>query len=816
MSMELLAQDIAYALRTLRRSPAFAIVAIVTLGLGIGATTTIFTVVDGVLLRPLPGYRDPGRVANLWVDFGVGAQSLPAMSPGDFRDYQQRTTSFDALAAGSGGQIVGATGALSGNSGPAERVEVSTITANFLPLLGVDPIHGRHFTAEEEKPGGPKVVLLSYGLWQRRYGGDPALVGRTIRLDGQDQLVVGILPRSFHLWLPSEAFLITDAQIWKPLQFNYANQPPRNLTLFTVFGRLKPHVTYAQAQAEMTQIAGQLRRENPVLEDGDMRVRVVPLEEDIVKHARRAIVSLFVAVGFVLLIACANVAHLLLARASSREREMAVRGALGASRGRLLRQLVTESLVLAIGGFIAGLAVARIGTNVLLAMRPANLPKLDVIQLDSSALLFAAGATALTAMMFGLVPAIRAAGISLSRALRTAGSPSVAHVRARGVLMIAEMSMALVLLIGAGLMVRSFYALQQVHPGFEPDGVLTFRAALPLAKYPTPQLRLARLREIEEQLRALPGVVDVGLTSQLPLTGSGPLSPYAYNEATSRNWESETSDSRNVSPAFFRAMGTRLIAGRVFDSHDTPQQGRIIIDETLAAKAWPGESAIGKRLQVGPNGTPNNFADVIGVVEHIRAHDISRPVRPQIYSVFGAASRFGVVVRSSGDPAYLGQQVESLVAGLDPEIPVDRIRPMADYVGDALGQSRLNLIVMTFFGVAALLLSCVGIYGVFSYAISQRTREIGIRMALGQDAISVRNQVLLQGLRMCAASTAIGVLVAALLTRSVSSLLYGVHPMDPMTFASTVAILMAAAIAGCYVPARRATQVDPLVALKTD
>jgi len=321
---------------------------------------------------------------------------------------------------------------------------------------------------------------------------------------------------------------------------------------------------------------------------------------------------------------------------------------------------------------------------------------------------------------------------------------------------------------------------------------------------------------MDEKLRAIPGVTAVGYVSQLPLTGSGPLFPYAYDEATARNWESETSDGRSVSPGYFRAMGTRLLAGRVFDSHDTPQQGRIIIDETLAAKAWPGENAVGRRLQVGPNGSQNNFAEVIGVVEHIRAHDISRPVRPQIYSVFGANSRFGVVVRTAGDPADLARQVESVIGGLDPEIPVDRIRPMGDYVADALGQSRLNLIVMTFFGAAALLLSCVGIYGVFSYAVSQRTREIGIRMALGQDAVSVRNQVLMQGLRMCAISTAIGVFVAALLTRSLSSLLYGVKPADPITFTSMAAILIAVALAGCYVPARRATHVDPLVALKTD
>ena len=814
--MQALVQDIAYAWRTLRRSPGFAAVAVLTLGLGIGATTTIFTIVNGVLLRPLPSYREPDRIANLWVDFGVGAQSLPVMSPGDFRDYQQRSRSFEMLAAGSGAQVIGATGALTGSGGPPERVDVSPITANFLPLLGVDPVLGRHFTAEDEAVGGPKVVILSYGLWQRRYGGDPSLVGRSIRLDGQDQTVVGIMPEGFRLWLPSEAFLITDSQVWKPLQYNYANQPPRNYTLFTVFGRLKPGVTFAQAQAELSGIAKQLRAENPVLEDGDMRIRVVPLQDDVVKHARRAIVSLFVAVGFVLLIACANVAHLLLARATSREREMAVRGALGATRRRLVRQLATESLVLAAGGFAAGLIVARAGTQTLALLNPANLPKLEAVQIDGAALLFAAGASALTALVFGLIPALRAAGIDLNRTLRATGSASAAQVRLRGVLMIGEMALALVLLIGAGLMIRSFAALQEVRPGFDPAGVLTFRMALPIAKYTNAPMRLALLRQTEEQLRAIPGVTEVAFTSQLPLTGSGPLSPFAYNEATARNWESETSDGRNVSPAFFRAMGTRLLAGRVFDGHDTPQQRRIIIDETLAARAWPGENAVGKRLQLGPNGSPNNFAEVIGVVEHIRAHDLSRPVRPQIYSPFGAGGRLGVVVRASVDPSSLASQVDRVMKRLDPDMPLDRLQPMSAYVDDALGQTRLNLIVMSFFGGAALLLSCVGIYGVFSYAVSQRTREIGIRMALGQNPDSIRNQVLLEGLRMSAISAAVGLTVALLLTRSVASLLYGVKAGDPLTFVTMAGVLMAVALAGCYLPARRATHVNPIAALKTD
>ncbi len=809
-------QDLAYAGRTLRRSPGFAAVAILTLGLGIGATTTIFTIVNGVLLRPLPSYKDPHRIANLWVDFGVGAQSLPVMSPGDFRDYQQRSQSFEMLAAGSGAQIIGATGALTGSGGEPERVEVSPVTANFLPLLGVEPLYGRHFTAEEEAVGGPRVVILSYGLWQRRYGGDPSLVGRSIRLDGIDQTVVGIMPRDFRLWLPAEAFLITDAQIWKPLQYNYANQPPRNFTLFTVFGRLKPGVTFAQAQAEMEGIVRQLRAEHPVHEAGDMRIRVVPLQDDVVKHARRAIVSLFVAVGFVLLIACANVAHLLLARATSREREMAVRGALGATRARLLRQLATESVALSAGGFAAGLVIARAGTQTLALLNPANLPKLQTVQIDGTALLFAASASLLTALIFGLVPALRAAGINLNRTLRTTGSASPAQVRLRGMLMIAEMALALVLLIGAGLMVRSFVALQQVRPGFDPYGVLTFRAALPIAKYPNAPARLTLLKQIDEQIRAIPGVTEIGFTSQLPLTGSGALFPFAYNEATAHNWESETSDGRFVSPGYFRALGTRLLAGRFFDEHDLPQQNRIIIDETLAARAWPGENAIGKRLQVGPNGAQNNFAEVIGVVEHIRAHDISRPVRPQLYRVFGAGGRPGVVIRASVHPSSISRQVDAVMKRLDPDMPLDRLQPMATYVSDALAQTRLNLIVMTFFGGAALLLSCVGIYGVFSYSVSQRTREIGNRMALGQDGRSVRNQVLGEGLRMAATSAAIGLLAAVLLTRSVATLLYGVKAADPATFASMAALLMAVALAGCYVPARRATRVNPIVALKAD
>lgn len=812
--MTTLAQDVRYAFRMWRRSPGFAAVAILTLGLGIGATTTIFTIVNGVLLRPLP-YRDPDRLVNLWVDFGVGAQSLPAMSPGDFRDYQQRARSFESLAAASGAQVVGATGTLTGTGEP-ERVEVSPVSANFFPMLGIDPLYGRHFTAEEETPGGPQVVILSHGLWTRRYGGDPAIVGQRIRLDGLDQTVVGILPKGFHLWLPAEAFLVTDAQIWKPLRFNYANQPPRNFTFFTVMGRLKPGVTVGQAQAEMEGIARQLRAEHAEHESGDMRIRVVSLQHDVVKHARPALWALFGAVALLLVIACVNVAHLQLARATIREREIALRSALGATRGRVLRQLITESGVLALAGGTLGMLLADIGIRVVIRVNPGNLPRLADLDVDIAPLLFAIGSSAVMAIGFGLAPAVRAAALDLNRTLRAGGAATAAQVRLRSVLMVAEMALALVLLIGAGLMIRSFAALQQVRPGFDPQGVLTFRLALPLAKYPQPSARLAFLQAMEEQLRAVPGVTAVGMTSQLPLTGSGPLTPYAYDEATARNWESETSDGRSVSPGFFAAIGTRLVAGRLFEPSDAGRPNIIIVDSTLAARAWPGQNAVGQRLQTQPTGSENLYSEVVGVVEHIRAHDLARVVRPQIYTPIGANPRLYVVIRASLEPGTLGATVRQVMGQLDPELPVDRLRPMTAYVDDGFGPARMNLVVMSMFGVAALMLSAIGVYGVFSYSVARRTREIGIRIALGEQPTHVRNRVMMEGLRMVGISTALGVLAAYVLSRGLSTLLYQVNPTDRLTFGTMPIVLAMVALVGCYIPARRATAVSPLLALKIE
>jgi putative ABC transport system permease protein len=818
--MSTIAQDLRYAARTLGRTPGFTAVAVLTLGLGIGAATAIFSVVHGVLMKPLP-YRDPARLANIWVDLGVGNQSLPAVSPLDFRDYQQRARLFDSFAAATGGQLIAATGALSGAGRETERVDVTPVTANFFTLFGVDPILGRHFLPEEEALNSPQVVLLSHGLWTRRYGADPAIVGRQIRLDGIPHTVVGVMPESFRLLLPAEAFLVTDAEIWKPLRFNYERAPARNFTLFTVFARLGRETTFEQAQAEMDGLARQLRREHAIHESSDMRIRVVPLQDDIVKHVEPSLVALLGAVAFVLLIACANVAHLLLARATARQHEMALRAALGARGLRLVRQLATESFVLAAAGGAVGIVLAEIGLMLLRAIDPANLPRMEAIRIDATVLGFTLLVSLVTALLFGLVPALRVARQDLNRTLRASASlsPTRVQLKVRNALVIGEVALALVLLIGAGLMTRSFVRLQQVQPGFEQQRALTFRVGLPLASRPRPEARLAFLHELQARLEDIPGVTYVGFTPQLPLTGSGALQPYAYDEATARNWESATSDRRPVSPDYFRAMGTRLLEGRVFDEHDRSPRAAIVIDETLAARVWPGQSAVGKRLQIQPNGTEGDlYAEVIGVVEHMRILDLTRAVRPQIWvpMLAGVGGSFYAVVRTDGDPASLASQVRLAMQTLDPEMAIDRLRPMSAYVADGLAQARLSLTLMLAFGGVALVLAVVGVYSVVSYSVGQRTREIGIRMALGENPRRVRNAILAQGLRLIVPSLAIGAGVAWVLSHSISTLLFQTNASDPVTFGATVLLLLTAGLAGCYIPARRATAVSPLAAIRTE
>ncbi len=771
-------------------------------------------------MQPLP-YAAPDRLAVIWNDLGQGAQSLPAVHPLDYRDYQDKSQLFEGFAAASGDRITGLTGVLTGEGEP-ERIDLSPVSANFFPLFGVDPVLGRHFEPGEEIANGPKIAMISHGLWQRRFGGDPELVGRTIQIDHVDHTVVGILPDRFRLLLPAEAFMLKHSDVWIPLQVDYGQMPPRNYTFFSVFGRLRPGVTFEQAQAEMDGIAADLRAEHVVHEASNLRIRVVPLHYDVVKNAQPALVALLGAVGFVLLIVCANVANLLLARGTAREKEFAIQAALGASRFRITGRLLMESLLLALGGGALGLAITHAGLVALTALGPANLPRLPEIGIDGSVLFFAATVSLLTAVVFGLVPALQGARVDLVSTLKEGGrgAGSGGHSRLRNVLVVAEVALSLMLLIGAGLMIRSFASLQQVRPGFEPEGLITFNLSLPGSKYEEEAARRVFYRELKDKLLGLPGVVSVGATSQLPLTGSGSLQPYAYDEKTARNWESVTADDREVSPDFFPSLGTRLMAGRFFTEHDAENERQdIVIDTTLAERVWPGGNAVGEQLQIGPTGSDEPFAEVVGVVEHVRLLDLRVDVRPQIYFPDSLDRSFSVVLRVDGDPAglaHLTPLIRNEVAGLDPDVPVNDLTPMAAYVEDALAQSRFSLTLMGIFGGVALLLTSLGIFGVISYYVGRQTREIGIRMALGEGPGQVRTRVLAQGMRLVVVGAVAGLAMSFVLARSLGTLLYEVSPADPLSFAGAAALLTLIALVACYAPAYRASRVDPLVALRIE
>ncbi|HEX2219745.1 MAG TPA: ABC transporter permease [Gemmatimonadales bacterium] len=811
--------DLRYALRALRRTPGFTVAAVAALALGIGATTTIFTVVNGVLLRPLQ-YEAPDRLANIWNDLGQGAQSLPAVSPLDFRDYKERSRAFEDFAAAAEGNVANLRGNLTGEGEP-ERADIVTVTANFFPLLGITPMLGRQFLPGEEVVNGPDVVMLSHRLWQRRYAGDPSLVGKTIQIDGVAHEVVGILPPDFRLQLPKEAFQVTDGDLWAPIQFDYGQPLPRNLTFFTVFGRLAPGVTFEQAQAEMDLIAEQFRSEFKEHAASNLRIRAVPLHYDVVKHARPALFVLLGAVGMVLLIACANVANLLLVRGTTRRAEFALRNALGASRSSLVRQVLTESLLLALTGGALGLGITLLALAVLRRLHPANLPRLGDIELDLTVLGFTVAICALTAVLFGLVPALRAAGVDPQEHLKAGGRGGSAgdRRRARSLLIVAEVALSVILLVGAGLLVRSFLAMQRVDPGYDGGDVLTFELSMPSAKYPGGPARRAFFRELQGRLEALPGVTTVGLVSQLPLTGSGPLSPFAYDEETARNFESVTADGRNVSPEYFAAMDAQLLAGRTFtyaDSAGTPPV--IIVDESLAKLAWPGENAVGKQLQLAPTGEENAFAEVVGVVEHMRQHDLTRDILHQIYYPIGQGTPtvMTFVVETSLDPASLVPPVRRTVAAMDPDLPVSRMAPMSAYLSGGMAQARFSLVLMSVLGAVALLLTAVGVFGVISYSVSQRTREFGIRLALGEDPRRTRTDVVLGGMRLVLISIGIGLVGSLVLTRLLAGLLYEVRPADPVTFLAIGLLLAAVALLACYLPARRATRVDPALTLRSE
>lgn len=813
MMIDGLAKDFRFAGRALRRRPGFAIVAVLTLAVGIGATTTIFSVVHGVLMRPLP-YTDAERIGILWHEFGNGAQNLPALHPLDLYDYRDRSEVFEGLTLASGREWI------LGNEENPELVDVGTVEAGFFEFFGAEPQLGRRFRAEDDLPGTPRVVVLSHRLWERRFGADSGILGEAIDLAGETMEVVGVLPASFRLALPAEAFLLRDAEVWVPAQVDRDRLPPRNFTGFTGFGRIRPGATFTEAQAELASLERQLREEHPVHEASNLRVRVVPLLQDVVKGSEATLLVLFGAVGFVLLIACGNVANLMNVRSQGRAAELAVRAALGAGRSGLVRLVLVESALLGAAGAGLGLGIALAGVEGVRAWARGSMPRLDAVAVDGPVLLFAAAVTLLSVALFGLLPALR-----LGR--RRHGEALVDKIRSSGVrrsrgprdlLIGGEVAASLVLLVGTALMVRSFAALSEVDPGFETEGVLTFRLNLPESRFGDGEERDALRRSLAEEVDALPGVVGITFVSQLPLTGSGSLQPYAYDEETRRNWESATADQRFVPPGFFAAAGATLLAGREFVDADLAGESAIVIDDRLAAIAFPGVDPVGRTLQVNPDDAPEEirFARVAGVVEHLRLHDLARPSLPQIWFPMEGSGRFSVLIRTTGDPAALVAPVRALTGRLAPGAPVEDVRTMAELVGNTLAPARLALTLMAGFGAVALMLSAVGLYGVLSYAVGRRTREIGVRMALGQEPARARRQVLGEAGRVVAVAVLVGTVAAAGLGRVASGVLYAVEPLDLTSHLIGAGLVVVVAMSACWIPAQRATRVDPMTALREE
>jgi predicted permease len=809
-----LIHDIWTTLRSFRKAPAFVAVAVLTIGLGIGATTLVFSVVHGVLLQPLP-YHDADRIVNVWNHLVEERQYLPVVHPADFRDYQAMSETFEDLAAASGSGQVGLTGVLTGD-GPPVRIDLSPVTHNFFSLLGIDPLLGRHFAEEEEEFQGPAVAILSHELWTARFGRDENIIGNSIQIDGRAFEVVGVMPRGFRLLLPEEAFLLKHSDIWVPLQTNYARLPPRNWTLFTVFGRLKDDVTLAEAQAEMDRIAEELRATHPAHATSGMEIHLVPLRQDIVKKARPTLLILFGAVGFVLLIACANVAHLLLLRGTARQRELAVRSALGASRRAIVRQVFVESVVLAFLGAALGLLITSAGLQLLTVLQPPNLPRLTELGVSGPILGFAVVVAAFTSVVFGLAPAYYASRANVTDLLKEGGRSggTVGAMRVRNALVIGEVAFSLVLLVGTGLMLRSFLALEDVDPGFDADRALTFGISLPRGEYQQRAEAQAFYDELFTRLAALPSVEAVGAANKLPLTGTIGLWPYAYDDETARDY-TLSADMKTVSAGHFTAMGTRLLAGRFFDSQDVPGSPLVVIvDEMLATRAWPDEDPIGQELLIGPNQTPFTVA---GVTEHIRAYDLKADVREQLYVCFGQVGgrNLDLIVRVGGDPMDLAAAVRNEVWAIDDDLPVNDLRPLSAYVTDDMAETRFTLMLMTAFGGLALLLATVGVYGVISYGVNQRSYEFGIRLALGANPHGLVRSIMLGGVRLIIVSVVVGTIAALLLARSIEGMLFEVRAADPLTYAAVATVLASVALLACYVPARRTAGADPVATLRT-
>ncbi|MFP5262030.1 MAG: ABC transporter permease, partial [Blastocatellia bacterium] len=794
-----------YALRTLLRSRAFTAVALLALALGIGANTAIFTVVNAVLLRPLP-YREPGRlVAIKTINLKSGDGSFGNASPADFADWREQSKSFEQLAAETGGSVT-LTGAGQPETFPAARV-----SDDYFAMFGVKPMLGRAFLPDEFKSAAGPAIILSHRLWQRRFGGDPGLVGQTLTLDGKPSTVIGVMPPDFRQPAYAEA--------WTPLLTDSGEMRLRGARYFTIMARLKPGVARAQAQSEMSAVAAALEEQHPQ-SNANWGVRVFSLQESIVGNFREALLVLSGAVGFVLLIACANVASLLLARAGERQKELAIRSALGATRLRMIRQLLTESLLLAFAGGAAGLLLALWGVKAIIRLIPdaMRFPRLDEIQIDGHALAFTLVVSLATGIVFGLMPGLRASRPDLQESLKEGGRAATgnpwAH-RARGLLVISEVAIALLLLIGAGLLIRSFARLQQTELGFNSENLLAIGVSASPQKYPRPRERAAYYKQFLDRLEGLPGVESAALSSSLPL-GFNLVFPYVVEGRDASRADASQAAYSSVSPNYFKAMRIPLVAGREFTERDNSDAPNVaIINETMAHKSFANEDPLGKHIKIDYLNQPTSF-EVVGVVGDTKQSSLADQTNVGIYVPYFQYPWFSslLVVRTAADVAAFAAPAQAAVWEVDKAKPISYVKTMDQLLSESVAQPRLYLTLLGAFAAVALALAVVGIYGVMSYSVGQRTREIGIRMALGAKASDVLRLVVGEGLILISAGVALGLVAALALTRVMASLLYGINATDPVTFFGVALILAGVALGACFVPARRATRVDPMVALR--
>ncbi len=804
-------QDLRYALRMLAKHPGLTIVIIIALALGIGANTTIFSVIDAVLLRPLP-YPDPDRLVMIWGNFaGIG---LPKdrnwISAPEFVDIRDSQKSFSQLAVFAGSSFNIKPGAV------PERIDGASVSAAFFTTLGVQPARGRLFLPEDEQPGRDNVVVIGHGLWQRRFGGDPGIVGTALNVNALPHTVVGVAPAGFEF--PN------DAEMWKPLAFSAEALAPNNRGNhgLRLIARIRPDLTLGQAVSDAQLVTQRIIEQNPGYPYRKFQFRLVlsPLLEETVGDIRAALWILMGAVGFVLLIGCANVANILLARASAREREIAIRIAVGAGRARLIRQLLTESSLLALLGAAAGLALAWLGLYILIQIGSVSFPRLAAATLDLRVLGFTLAAALLTGLLFGIAPALQSSRTN-PNALNEGGRGMTAATGARQLrrlLIIGEIALSLILLVGAGLLLRSFFRLQQIDPGFRPEGVLTVRLGLPELKYPEQAQVRNFYSEILNRVRGLPGVEAAGAISALPLSGSGSSGTTTVDSrAVTQQEASPEADWRVVTPGLFEAMSIRLVRGRYFDERDSETAAPVaIIDETMAATYWPGEDPIGKRLKRGGSQSMNPWMTIVGVVKHVRYLTLEAPSRVQLYWPHkqNPPRSMSLALRTSLDPRSLANTVQREVLALDADQPVYLIRTMDEFLADSLARRRFSMLLLAVFAGIALLLAAVGIYGVISYAVTQRSHEMGIRLALGASRVSVLKLILGQSLILTSTGVVLGIGGSLALTRLISALLFDVKPTDIATYALVPALLLVVALIASFIPARRATNVDPMIVLR--